>query len=145
MPGLLASPVLLFDAHCGVCLRFVRFLVRKDKEGNVRIAPLESPIGTGVRGQYPEFDRKDSAVWLPARGRPTGFSEAILDSLAYVGGSWKLVARVGRLVPRGLRDRAYRFFAENRRYLGWLSIPDLDEESKARLIHSLADDGTEVE
>ena len=128
-------PVLLYDARCGVCRRYVRFLVRKDKKGALRIAPLQSPIGAGVRGRYPEFDKQDSAVWLPVRGRPTGFSEAILDSLDFVGGGWKVISRAGRLVPRRLRDRVYRLFAGNRRYFGWLSIPDLGEEANARLMH----------
>ena len=134
-------PVLLYDAGCGVCRRFVQFLIRKDRRGAVRIAPLESPLGSGIRGRYPEFDRKDSAIWLPARGRPSGFSEAILDSLDFVGGRWKVLSRAGRLVPRSLRDRVYRLFAGNRRYFGWLSIPDFDEETKSRLMQGIADHG----
>ena len=136
-----SHPVLLYDARCGVCRRFVRFLVRQDHKGGVRIAPLQSPLGAGVRGRYPEFDRQDSAVWLPVRGRPTGFSDAILDSLEFVGGGWKALSKAGRLVPRWLRDRVYRLFAGNRRYFGWLSIPDLDEETRSRLIQGMADNG----
>src|SRR5262245_22275340 len=80
-------PVLLYDERCGVCRRFVRFLVRQDRKDEVRIAPLQSPLGAGVRGRYPEFDNRDSAVCLPARGRPTGFSDAILCTPVVVGGS----------------------------------------------------------
>jgi predicted DCC family thiol-disulfide oxidoreductase YuxK len=134
------TPVLLYDARCGVCRRFVRFLVRQDWKDTVRIAPLQSPLGAGVRGRYPEFDRQDSAVWLPSRGRPTGYSDAILDSLAHIGGRWKVVARAMRMVPRRIRDRAYRLFAGNRRYFGWLSIPDLGEEADARIIQGMSDD-----
>ena len=134
------NPVLLYDAHCGVCRRFVRFLVRHDRTGSVRIAPLQSPIGAGVRSRYPEFDRQDSAVWLPSRGKPRGFSDAIIDSLDHVGGQWSVLARTMRLVPRRLRDRAYRLFAGNRRYFGWLSIPELDQETQARLLQGINDD-----
>jgi predicted DCC family thiol-disulfide oxidoreductase YuxK len=137
----LSSPVLLFDARCGVCRRFVAFLVHADRGGRIRIAPLESPLGSGVRGRYPQFDRRDSAVWLPVRGRPSGFSDAILDGLAYVGGAWKLVAGAGRLVPRKIRDGVYRLFAGNRRYFGWLSMSELDEESQARIVRGMADEG----
>lgn len=135
-----SSPVLLYDSRCGVCRRFVRFLIHRDTNDTIRIAPLQSPLGAGVRGLYPEFDRQDSAVWLPSRGKPTGYSDAIIDSLDYVGGRWKMLARAMRLVPYRIRDRAYRLFAGNRRYFGWMSIPDLDEEAKARIIQGMSDD-----
>jgi predicted DCC family thiol-disulfide oxidoreductase YuxK len=131
------SPVLLFDTRCGVCRRFVAFLVHADRGGLIRIAPLESPIGDGVRVRYPQFDRRDSAVWLPAHGSPTGFSDAILDGLTYLGGKWKVLARAGRLVPRAFRDSVYRLFAGKRDWFGWLSIPELDEESRARLVRGI--------
>jgi len=136
-----SHPVLLYDARCGVCRRFVRFLVREDRRGRVRIAPLQSPLGAGIRGRYPEFNQRDSAVWLPPRGRPTGFSEAILDSLAFVGGRWGRLARIARLVPRPLRDGVYRLFSRNRRYFGWLSIPDLGAEAESRLMHGVTEHG----
>jgi predicted DCC family thiol-disulfide oxidoreductase YuxK len=140
-----SHPVLLYDARCGVCRRFVRFLVHKDRNGTVRIAPLQSPLGAGIRGRYPEFDKRDSAVWLPAKGRPTGFSEAILDTLAFVGGSWAMLARTARLVPRPLRDGIYRLFARNRRYFGWLSVPELGEEATSRLMPGVTEAETEHE
>ena len=135
-----SSPVLLYDSRCGVCRRFVRFLIHRDTKDTIRIAPLESPLGAGVRGRYPEFDRQDSAVWLPSRGKPTGYSDAIIDSLDFVGGRWKVLARAMRLVPHRIRDGAYRLFAGNRRYFGWMSIPDLGEEAKARMIHGISDE-----
>jgi len=136
-----SSPVLLYDARCGVCRRFVAFVVHSDHRGAMRIAPLQSTLGAGVRGRYPEFDQQDSAVWLPVRGRPSGFSDAILDSLAYLGGAWKVVARAGRLVPRRIRNGAYRLFASNRRYFGWLSLAEFDEQVQSRTVLGLADNG----
>jgi len=78
---------------------------------------------------------------LPVRGRPSGFSDAILDSLAYLGGPWKFVARAGRLVPRRIRNEAYRLFASNRRYFGWLSLAEFDEQVESRTVLGLADNG----
>ena len=135
-----SSPVLLFDARCGVCRRFVAFMVHADRAGLIRIAPLESPLGDDVRWRYPQFDRQDSAVWLPVRGRPSGFSDAILDGLSYLGGRWRFLARAGRLVPRRLRDGVYRMFAGSRGYFGFLSIPELDEASRARVVRGITDE-----
>lgn len=140
MAAAFSSPVLLYDAHCGVCRRFVTFLVHADRGGLIRIAPLESPLGDDVRWRYPQFDRQDSAVWLPVRGKPTGFSDAILDGLSYLGGRWRLLARAGRLVPRRIRDGAYRLFAGHRGYFGFLSVPDIDDESRARLVPGITDE-----
>ena len=128
------NPVLLYDDRCGVCRRFVAFVVRADRGGGIRIAPLESTLGAGLRGRYPEFDKQDSAVWLPAGGRPTGYSDAILDSLAWLGGGWKLLAGAGRLVPRPLRDWVYRLFASNRGSFGGLSQAEFSRQTDGRMV-----------
>jgi len=128
------NPVLLYDDQCGVCRRFVAFVVRADRSGGIRIAPLRSTLGADLRGRYPEFDRQDSAVWLPAGGPPTGFSDAILDSLAWLGGGWRLLAGAGRLVPRPFRDRVYRLFASNRDHFRGLAQDEFSRQTRDRMV-----------
>jgi predicted DCC family thiol-disulfide oxidoreductase YuxK len=135
-------PVLLYDERCGVCRRFVAFVVRADGSGALRIAPLHSALGAGIRRRYPEFGKEDSAVWLPAGGRATGFSDAMLDCLAWLGGGWKLLAVAGRLVPRPVRDSFYRLFAANRGYFSGLSQGEFAQQTHARMVPDTADIGS---
>lgn len=127
-------PVLFYDARCGVCRRFIRMAVRADRRGLLRIAPLEGARGDALRRAHPQFSKRDSAVLVTPSGPPRGFSDAILGTMDYLGGRYRLLARVGRLVPRAARDWAYRTFAHNRPHLGWLDLPDLDDASRARLL-----------
>lgn len=41
-------------------------------------------------------------------------SDAVLHALSYVGGFYRFLSTAGRVIPRGLRDAAYRFVARNR-------------------------------
>jgi predicted DCC family thiol-disulfide oxidoreductase YuxK len=132
-------PLLLYDERCSVCRRFVSLVVRADARGKLRIAPLQSPRGEALRRDHPQFAAKDSAVWVPPSGAPLGYSDAILEALAYLGGGWRVVAGLGRLIPRAVRDWAYRAFARNRRFFGWLGLDQLDPRSRARLLPDQAD------
>jgi len=119
-------PVLFYDENCGVCRRFVAMALRADARGLLRIAPLKSDHADALRLRYPALVDLTSAFWLPANGAPLAQSDAILSTLHYLGGAWRALAWVGRLVPRALRDWAYRAFADNRRFFGWLSLPARD-------------------
>lgn len=128
------GPVLFFDTGCSVCRRFVALAVHADRSGQLRIAPLQSARAEIIRHRHPELATRKSALWLPRVGRPQAESDAILSTLAFVGGPWKLLARVGRLVPRSLRDWTYRTFADHRSLFGRLGLAELDETSRNRLI-----------
>ena len=128
------EPILLYDERCSVCRRFIAILIGADRTGHIRIAPLQGARGEWIRKTHPEFSDRDSAVWVPPKGPPVGYSDAILAALRHVGGGWRMLARACRLVPRGFRNRVYRAFARNRRYFGWLGLAELDERSRQRLL-----------
>lgn len=146
MLGLGDHPVLFYDARCGVCRRFIRMAVHADRKGLLRIAPLQGTRGERLREAYPQFAKRESAVWIRKGETPRGFSDAILSTLDYLGGRWGMLARVGRVIPRSMRDWAYRTFAHNRPHMGRLGLAELDDLSKSRLLPDAApnDDDTEI-
>ncbi len=117
-------------------------VIHADAQGLLRIAPLQGRHGSAVRRRHPELWTVSSAVWVPLFGPAVGQSDAILVALEYLGGKWRMLARIGRLVPRPLRDWLYRCFAGNRRYFAWMGLDDLDARTRARL---LAEDDSGVE
>ena len=56
-------------------------------------------------------------VWVEPRGPGEQVfvrSSAALRAAVYMGGGWRLLGRLGLLVPRPLRDSVYDFIARHR-------------------------------
>ena len=101
-----------FDGLCGLCDRFVRFVVARDRSGRYRFAPLQ---GTTARNRLPESPDRDalSTVVLEDGGRFRVRSDAALAVLAGLGGLWRLAALL-RVIPRPIRDGVYDWIAGHR-------------------------------
>ena len=113
------TPVLLYDGTCGLCAASVQFVLARDPGGALQFAPLDGTFGRSVIARHPELTGIDSMVWVDREsGREQVFvrSAAALKIAAYLGGPWQL-ARALWLVPRPLRDAAYRFIAKHRHRL----------------------------
>jgi len=115
-----ARPVLLFDGECGLCNRVVRLLLRLDRHGRLRFAPLQ---GTAAQ----EFLRvhglpvKDfsTLVFVPdwiLRAEKTFLlrTDGAIAALRACGGAGRWLAAVLAIVPRRLRDAGYKLVARTR-------------------------------
>ncbi len=110
-PASNARPIIFFDGVCGLCNRFVSFLLRADRRQVFRFAPLQGE--TALRTLAPASDDTLSTVRLVADGRVYERSEAVLRILARLGLPWRLAA-VALLLPASLRDAVYGFVARHR-------------------------------
>jgi predicted DCC family thiol-disulfide oxidoreductase YuxK len=115
-----AHHVLLYDGVCGLCQRSVRWMLAHDPEGSLLFAPQQWPLAQEVFVRHAlNPEQVNSVVLVSHFGTPaetlTLRSDAVLVCLTILGGRWALLARVGRLIPRALRDTAYRWIARNRR------------------------------
>ena len=133
-----SGPLLLYDARCSVCRRFVSLVIHADTRGTISIAPLDGRHGDAMRRACPVFGARESAVWIPRQGPALAQSDAILAVLQHLGGSWKRLADAGALVPRGFRNGAYRWFAGHRRWFGWLGLGELDASVRSRTLEEPA-------
>ena len=120
-PAWAGGPVLLYDGTCGLCDASVQWILRRDRRGVLRFAPLQGETAGAVRRAYPEIDRVDSMVWIetshePGAARVLLQSDAALRVASYVGGIWS-IAGIARLVPRRWRDAAYATIARHRHHL----------------------------
>lgn len=113
MPGSPPSdhPIVFFDGICGLCNASVDRLLRWDRRGVLRFAPLQ---GATAEHLLPErlTGHLDTLVLLDAEGLHLR-SEAALRALMYVGGPWRLLAGL-RVVPRPVRDGVYDLIARRR-------------------------------
>ena len=106
-------PVLFYDASCGLCSRAVLWSLAHDRRGVLRFAPLGGAAWSATA--VPPGAAGLDTVALLEEGRLRVRADAALRVLAIAGGGWALLARLGALVPRSLRDAAYRFVARRRR------------------------------
>ena len=116
-----SGPVLLYDGACGLCGRTVRLVLRHDRHGTLRFAPLGGAYARRLGERHPELAGADSMVWVEPAGagvpeRVLVRSEAALRVLRYLGGPWRLLLGL-RVVPRPLRDAAYDLLARHRHRL----------------------------
>src|SRR3569623_2737377 len=105
--------IIVFDGVCVLCNGWVRFLLRHDRAGRYRFAAMQSATGATLLGDHGLDPHDPSSFLLLENGVAFCDSDAILRVLAGLGGVWRL-ARAGRLVPRWLRDPAYRVLARHR-------------------------------
>ena len=60
----MSHPVLLYDGVCGLCNRFVQFILRRDPDGVFRFAALESPVAARVLGRHGKDPQDFDTVYV---------------------------------------------------------------------------------
>jgi predicted DCC family thiol-disulfide oxidoreductase YuxK len=140
-----ADAILLYDGTCGFCATSVQFVLKRERSRRtLRFATLEGPLATELRRRHPWLSSVDSVVlYLPASsGKPERVlikSTAALAVAAYVGGVWRTLATVARLVPRVIRDAVYDVIARYRKRLPMqVTCPLPTPEQRSRFIERLS-------
>lgn len=154
-------PILLYDGVCGLCNRLVQFILRRDPEGVFRFAALQSALAGRVLARHglraDDLDTVYVVVDYETPGeRLLGQSEAVILILRQLGGGlrpagqpgagistqapglaiWRFIGFLLQLVPRRLRDWAYRLVARSRyRIFGrYDACPIPTAETRARFL-----------
>lgn len=108
-PG--GDAIVFFDGFCGLCNRFVDFLLARDRDHRLWFAPLQGITASQRLGRLESSD-PDSIVYLEG-DHIEDRSTAVLSAVGRLGGGWSFVALLG-LLPGPLRDAMYRVLARNR-------------------------------
>jgi predicted DCC family thiol-disulfide oxidoreductase YuxK len=104
--------VILFDGVCVLCSRWARFVIERDLAASFRFVAIQEPFGAALA------ERLDIDLSFPETnaviiaGKAFVKSDAAIEVLSRLPG-WSWV-RLGRLVPRGLRNAVYDLIARNR-------------------------------
>jgi predicted DCC family thiol-disulfide oxidoreductase YuxK len=127
------KPLFVFDGHCVLCSTGVRWLMKHGGD-RVRYSSAQSPLGEALFRHY-GID-PDKTYLLIADGMASGESTGYLRLCRLLGGRWNLFLAFG-LIPRPIRDWAYRVVARHRyRWFGKVEqqCALLSEEQKARML-----------
>jgi predicted DCC family thiol-disulfide oxidoreductase YuxK len=110
--------LVLYDGVCGLCNRLLQFLLRHDHRCVFSFASLQSDIGQSIvvrSGGNPGEPTSFYVVadYQTAASRVFTRSNAALFVAAELGWPWK-AAQWMRVLPEGIRDRAYDVVARSR-------------------------------
>ncbi len=110
--------LILYDGGCGLCHRFVRFVLPRDREGSFRFAALQGAAAVPLLETHGKDPADLDTVYVVI-----GYEEpspqlleradAVLFVLRQLGWPWRAFA-VLSILPRALRDAAYRRVAAGR-------------------------------
>ena len=116
-------PIVLFDGVCVFCNRTVRLLMRMDRRAILRFVPLESPLGKQFLARHNaqhegSSEAPEGIVLITGALTPAEHlsrrTEAFSDILILLGGLWRALGQLLRLIPRPLREFGYSIIARYR-------------------------------
>ena len=117
--GLSGKVTLAFDGECLLCSRLIRFLAEEDLGKHLDFTTLQGKAGQIMAGRMGGGHLQ--SLLVEVEGQIVSRSTAVLRLLVALGGHWRLMAMLGRLLPRRWRDRAYDFVAARRYH--WFPKP----------------------
>ena len=155
-PNMNPPRIILFDGQCNACNTFVRFVIQNDPAAHFQFAPLQSEqaaralqstgfdslqndqsarareLVANAPSTLPSTPPPLDSLILICEGKVLLRSDAALAIARGLRFPWTLLC-VLRIVPRGLRDGAYRIFARNRyRWFGKCNVGALSTKEPSR-------------
>ena len=112
-------PILLYDGVCGLCNRFVQFILRRDRNAIFRFASLQSSLAARVLARHGANPTDLDTVYVAVNyDLPDEYILARSDAVGFVlnqlGGPWRSAAFLLQLLPKFLRDLVYNAIARHR-------------------------------
>ena len=134
-------PIILYDGVCGLCNRFVQFILRHDHKDQFRFAALQSDLARTILKRHRlNADVLDTVYVVLDCGESTERvltrNEAASAVLKELGGVWRLGAKLLDLFPKRFRDWRYALVARNRyRFFGkYATCPVPKEEDRHKFL-----------
>jgi predicted DCC family thiol-disulfide oxidoreductase YuxK len=148
-------PILFYDGVCGLCNRFVQFVLRRDHNAVFRFAPLQSALAASILARHGANPNDLDTVYValnsdrkkedPTKEDPTqpnefllSRSNAVLFVLKQLSGRWRAIAFLLGLLPQFLRDAAYNIVVRHRyRIFGRVDVCTLPrQQDRSRFLDS---------
>jgi predicted DCC family thiol-disulfide oxidoreductase YuxK len=107
------NAIILFDGVCNFCNGSVNFIIDRDPEGYFKFAPLQSEIGEKLLAEHKVDKSVTDSVVLIEDDKVYTHSTAALRVARKLSGAWSWFYGL-TIVPKFIRDFAYRLFAKNR-------------------------------
>jgi predicted DCC family thiol-disulfide oxidoreductase YuxK len=121
--------IILFDGVCNLCSSTVQFVIRHNKNEELKFASLQSEFGQLQRNKFKLSPEVRTIVFIK-HGKIFLRSDAVLEIAEELNGLYPNL-KVLKIFPTSLRDAIYNFIAKNRyQWFGkkeqcWIPTPEL--------------------
>jgi predicted DCC family thiol-disulfide oxidoreductase YuxK len=111
--------VLFYDGECAFCSQSVNRVFDLDRKGVIDFAPLQGELARARDlGKHADPQEGTMVFLREADGAMFFRSDALIELARVLGGPFHVLAMLARVVPRPIRDGAYKWFARNRHRFG---------------------------
>jgi predicted DCC family thiol-disulfide oxidoreductase YuxK len=107
-------PILFFDGVCNLCNKAVQVFIRRDPEGKLRFASLQSDLAKEMLPKLGLDPEDMNSLVFVKEGKAYLRSEGALLADVYLGGWQGAFSNGLRIFPIWLRDGVYRIISRNR-------------------------------
>jgi predicted DCC family thiol-disulfide oxidoreductase YuxK len=130
-----APAIVLYDGTCGLCSKSVQWILRHERDHELRFAPLQGTTAAELRRLHPEIPVTLESVVLVEADRVFLRSKTFLYVARHLRAPWSIGYRV-RWLPAFLLDLGYRVIARVRyRIWGRVDVCDLPSpENRGRFL-----------
>ena len=101
--------IIFFDGICAMCNNFVLFVLRKDKNKQVLFMSLQSQKAKDILFNYGVVYNSDNlnTIYYLKNNKIYYYSDVIIELFININ-YLKKAAKIGRLIPKFLRDNIYK-------------------------------------
>jgi predicted DCC family thiol-disulfide oxidoreductase YuxK len=107
------EPIVLYDGTCGLCSKSVRWILRHERDHELRFAPLQGSTAGELRAKHPEIPVELDSVVLVDADRVFLRSKTFLHVARHLRAPWRIGYYL-RWFPAVVLDLGYRVIARLR-------------------------------
>lgn len=105
----MVQPVIFYDGDCGLCNRFVQYILKNDDQKQFLFSSQQSDHAMKVG-----LPSLNETLFVFNKGKLLHRSAAVIEVLKRLGGLHSFVARLLKLFPARFLDFLYNLVAKNR-------------------------------
>lgn len=107
------APIWLYDGVCVLCSSSVQYALKHERDHAIRFVAIQSPEGRKLAKRYGIDPDEPETFLFVEDGRAWPKSDGVLALVEHLSGPARLL-KLGRVLPRAVRDRLYDRIARNR-------------------------------
>lgn len=105
--------LVIYDGHCVICNGSVRSIASNDVTDSIKFTHTETALSKRLSNKFPSYVDPSASVVFIDQGSVYTMSDAVIKIAKYLRFPYNLL-RFYKILPKGIRDKIYRFVANNR-------------------------------
>jgi len=106
-------PIIFFDGVCGFCSASLDWIIKADKNLSFRYCTLQDDLGQSINQELGMNDNIDTVIGL-YKGEIYTKTDVTVLICNHLGGGYKTMGRILRVIPSFIRDAGYNLIARYR-------------------------------